>query len=31
MLVVFKKINKRPDIMKSDIPTEVWEVLQSGK
>ncbi len=26
-----EEINKRPDIIESDIPTEVWKVLQLGK
>ena len=26
-----EEINKRPDIIESDISTEVWKVLQSGK
>ncbi|GCB35473.1 hypothetical protein [Bacteroides faecalis] len=26
-----EEINKRPDIIESDIPAEVWKVLQLGK
>ncbi|MDD3038495.1 glycerophosphodiester phosphodiesterase family protein [Bacteroides sp.] len=26
-----EEVNKRPDIIESDIPTEVWKVLQSGR